>query len=313
MLINNGIQLNNLTKNIKSKSLFKKKIDYNNNFAILIIKCQTCGLFSFYIHYLGCIKIFLNKGYIPIIDLVSYPNIFNKFNPNYSNKNPWELFFNQPYGYTLENIKKYATNKTNFDCMPNHSDKPDLYTLYINKNLVDFWHNLANKYIPIKKEIINEAILIREKLYNGLYNVLGVLMRGTDYIAMRPKNHCIPPTIEILIEDIKDMDKKNNYDWIFITTEDDLIREKLINTFYNKVKYLKSKNLFKYNYKEKNFIAFNKNIKIDYNYMKIYLINIIILSKSKDIICARTNGSQAAFILSNGFRNNKVYYLGEYK
>ena len=79
-----------------------------------------------------------------------------------------------------------------------------------------------------------------------------------------------------------------------------------VKKFKYKVKYLKSKNPFNYNYKEKNFIVFNKNIKIDYNFMKIYLINIIILSNSKDIICDRTCGSVAAFVLSNGFRNNKV-------
>lgn len=313
LLLQNIIQIYNFKKIIKSKYLFKKQIEHNKKFAILIYKCKTCGLFSFYIHYLGCIKIFINKGYIPIIDLTSYPNVFNKFNYNYSNKNPWEFYFNQPYGYTLENVKKYAINKKKFICKPNHSDKPDKYSIYINKYLIYFWHNYANKYIPIQKEIINEAKIIRKKLYKGLYNVLGVLMRGTDYIAMKPKNHCIPPKIETMIEDIKDMDKKYNYDWIFVTTEDDIIRKKLINAFFNKVKYLKSKILFKYNYKKKNFIVFNENIKINYNYMKFYLINIIILSQSKDIICARTCGSEAAFILSNGFRNNKVYFLGEYK
>ena len=214
--------------------LFKKKKDYSKKFCILVIKCRTCGLFSFYIHYLGCIKIFINKGYIPIIDQNSYPNIFNKFCPNYSNKNPWELYFNQPYGYSLENIRKYAKKKEKFYCRPKSSDRPDKYTLYTNKYLMNFWHNLANKYIPIKKEIINEAKIIRKKLFEGLYNVLGVLMRGTDYIAMRPKDHSIPPKIGTLIEDIKDMDKKNKYDWIFITTEDD-IRKNLLKFFIIKL------------------------------------------------------------------------------
>ena len=214
--------------------LLKKKKDYIKKFFILVIKCRTCGLFSFYIHYLGCIKIFINKGYIPIIDQNSYPNIFNKFCPNYSNKNPWELYFNQPYGYSLENIRKYAKKKEKFYCRPKSSDRPDKYTLYTNKYLMNFWHNLANKYIPIKKEIINEAKIIRKKLFEGLYNVLGVLMRGTDYIAMRPKDHSIPPKIGTLIEDIKDMDKKNKYDWIFITTEDD-IRKNLLKFFIIKL------------------------------------------------------------------------------
>ena len=116
---------------------------------------------------------------------------------------------------------------------------------------MNFWHNLANKYIPIKKEIINEAKIIRKKLFKGLNNILGVLMRGTDYISMRPKNHCIPPKLETMIEDIKDMDKKNKYDWIFITTEDNIIKKKLIKIFYSKAKYFSSKNLFNYNYKKK--------------------------------------------------------------
>ena len=47
--------------------------------------------------------------------------------------------------------------------------------------------------------------------------------------------------------------------------------------------------------------------------MKIYLINIIILSRCIDIITARTNGSIGLFIFSNGFRNSLIYYLGQYK
>ena len=57
-------------KKIKEKYFLKyKKIDYinnynlyekiksdyyNNNFAIIKKKCKVCGLFSFYLHYLGC-------------------------------------------------------------------------------------------------------------------------------------------------------------------------------------------------------------------------------------------------------------------
>ena len=47
--------------------------------------------------------------------------------------------------------------------------------------------------------------------------------------------------------------------------------------------------------------------------MKIYLINILILSKSLDIIASKTAGSMVAFILNEEFRNKKVYDLGSYK
>jgi hypothetical protein len=47
--------------------------------------------------------------------------------------------------------------------------------------------------------------------------------------------------------------------------------------------------------------------------MKTYLINIIILSKCIDIITSKTAGAIVAFILTNGFRNKKIYDLGYYK
>lgn len=172
---------------------------------------------------------------------------------------------------------------------------------------------MAYKYIPIKWEIINESNIIKKKLFTNSNNILGVLIRGTDYISSKPKNHCIPPNTKIVFKDIKEMNKNNNYDFIFLTTEDDIIRNKFINEFGEKLRYLKSNKKIKYNYKEKLFLVFNKNINGDLNFMKMYLINILILSKCNDILCARTGGSIGAFILTKGFKNKKVYYLGRYK
>ena len=104
------------------------------------------------------------------------------------------------------------------------------------------------------------------------------------------------------------------YDYYFITTEDDNIRDKLINNYKGKIRYY-YKEKIKFNYHKNNynnFLGFNKNIKGNINYMKIYLINIIILSKCIDMIGARTNGSIGAFILTKGFRNSFIYSLGRY-
>ena len=59
-------------------------------------------------------------------------------------------------------------------------------------------------------------------------------------------------------------------------------------------------------------MAYNSNVK-GLNYSKIYLINMIILSKCIDILSANTSGSIGVFILSEGFRYSKVYNLGKYK
>ena len=132
------------------------------------------------------------------------------------------------------------------------------------------------------------------------------------------------------------MDKNNKYNYIFITTEDDEIRNQFILEIGKKLKYLISEKKIQYNYTNSDYLAHNKNVKGNINYMKIYLLNhstniwhiiffyllywfkfrkanVLIISKCLDVICSRTAGSVGAFILSNGFRNTKVYYLGRYK
>lgn len=124
-----GLQMNEIKKNILSNKI---KLDYEiNEFAIIRINCKYCGLFVFYYLYLGCIVSYIKEGYIPIVDLISFPNIFNRFNSSSLNINPWELFFKQPYGYTLEEVKKNSIHIKYINCQ--RYIKPNKETIYINK------------------------------------------------------------------------------------------------------------------------------------------------------------------------------------
>ena len=68
-------------KEISHKTIDKPKIfnQTNNTFLIIRKYCRVCGLFSFYIYYLGCATQYINLGYIPIIDLKTHPNVYNGF------------------------------------------------------------------------------------------------------------------------------------------------------------------------------------------------------------------------------------------
>lgn len=298
--------INNFKKGIEKNSILKKK------FVIFIRKVKYCtgGLLAYYFANVGCVNDYILKGYIPIIDLISHPNIFNGFNTSIT-KNPWEYFFQQPFNYDLNNVKKKAKNIKYVQCY--HGKNGPGYHVYYNNSRREYWHNIANKFIPIKTEIIKEANYKFKSLFYNSGNILGVLVRGTDYIAKKPSGHSIQPTPKMIFEDIKKMDQKNKYNWIFLTTEDDLIREKFIHKYGKRLKYIKSRININYDYKKKELLAFNKNIKGNLEYMKIYLINIIILSRCLDIITPRTAGSIVTFILTKGFRNIKVYNLGAYK
>lgn len=297
--------------NKKLKYYDKINLGYKKSkFAILRrVDCPICGLFSDYNIYLGCIYKFIQLGYIPIIDLPTFKDRLTIHNLNLSFDNLWEKFFYQPYNYTLNDVKQKGKNVLIFKC---ESDFRPNDILFYNSTLRNFWHNIANIYTPLKYEIIMESNNIIKNLFKESNNTLGILMRGTDYIARKPYLHPIPPKTEMAIKDIKIFDRKNKYEYFFISTEDDKIRETFINQFGEKLKYFVYNKKINYNYKTKNLLADNKIIKGNINYTKIYLLNIIILSKCIDIICAQTSGSISAFIMKNTYRFSKVYYLGYY-
>jgi hypothetical protein len=196
-----------------------------------------------------------------------------------------------------------------FECTPKINRPSE--AIFFNKILVDYWHNIQEHYSSINIEILKEANMIRRHLFKGSNNVLGLLIRGTDYIARKPRNHPIPPTPTMFIKDLDKIKNNYKYDWFFLSTEDDKIREIFIKQYGYKLKYLIYKKL-KYDYNKKQFLIFSANIQNNIQYIKIYILNIIVLSKCIDIMTAQTSGSIGVFILSDGFRFNKVYNLGKY-
>ena len=285
-------------------SFEQKMKDYaTKNFTILRrTECPDCGFFSFYVVHLGCIKRYLEKGYIPIIEMQSFKNIYNKGNK--SVYNPWEVFFYQPYNYTLEEVKKYAKNVYRNVCTQNYY-RPNPINIYHHNSSINFWHNFSKNYMPVKKVIMDEANLIMKKFFGNSKNILVVKLRGTNYVSDRPRGHSIQPTVEQIISDVKIFDEKYKYDYIFFTTEDNDILNKFVKAFDNKVKVLYPKDL-------KNITNYYESVNRKLSSVKIYLLDVIILSKCLDIIASKNSGCAGAFIMTEGFRHKKIYDFGVY-
>ena len=300
---------NEETKYNKSLLDEEKICSTNKKFAIIRRKkCPACGLFSYYIVHLGCIINYLKHGYIPIIETASFRNVLSGLEVPYYN--PWEKFFNQPCGYTLKEVVKME-NVEIFDCIC-FSDMPDEKTVYNNSIMWEYHHQIQEKYMSIKNEIYLKAKKYWKDFFGDSKNILGILLRGTDYTSRKPRGHSKPPSLKKAINDTIKMDNEYKYDFIFLATEDNKIRKKFIKHFGERLKYLLPEKEVHYNYKRKNFLTFNGNLFGNMNFLEAYLLSIIILSECQDIISARTSGAAGVFILSKGFRNSLFYYLGEY-
>ena len=302
---------------VKGKELIKPIKEYDINFInktkdfeektfgiVTREDCSVCGLFSFYSVHLGCIITYLSQGYIPIIDAGSFGSVLNAYNPSEVD-NPWEVLFNQPFNYTLAEVKKNAKKIEKLSCSWTNMAPSEghIYSSWLN---LDFHKVMANKFMSVKQEIIDESNNIWKRLFGDTKNVLGVLGRGTDFFN-GPAGHSIPPNTEKMIEDVKKMDEKNKYDWIYLATEDDKIRSKFVKQFGNKLKMLQNKNI---NY-DGGCIGDNKNLQ-GIKFQKLYLLSMLTLSKCLDAVITRCSGGMGVYIFSEGFRESLVYFLGQY-
>ena len=246
----------------------------------------------------------------------SFSNIFNGYKRAPEDQNPWEDFFNQPCGYTLNEVKKMSKNNKEI-IVENHecvcvADMPSEKEIYTNQTALSYYREIANSFMSVRKEIIDEVKILWQKLFNNSKNVLGILIRGTDYTSGQPYGHSIPPTPEDCIKDVEKMDAANKYDYIFIATEDSQIRTQFIGKFKEKLKYLLPKKEVEYDYSRGSFLSMYKDVYGNMDFHKTYLLSMVIVAKCIDIISARTSGACGAFIISEGFRNQLVYFLGEY-
>ena len=136
-------------------------------------------------------------------------------------------------------------------------------------------------------------------------NILGVKIRGTDYVKKRPRGHSVQPNVDQVISDVKNFDLKYNYDFIFFASEDELIKKKFIPEFKDKLKILNPDD-------DRYMIKFRDKQYEHLNYVKNYLFNILILSKCLDLISSASSGAVGIIILTKGFRHFLIYNLGFY-
>ena len=88
-----------------------------------------------------------DKGYILVVDMKNYMSQY-QLRENLGIVNVWELFFKQPFGYTLEDIK---SSKNIVICKRAASPSPAFFmgqsSFYEDINRISYFHSLFKEYI----------------------------------------------------------------------------------------------------------------------------------------------------------------------
>ncbi|MBQ7561663.1 MAG: hypothetical protein IJS99_07520 [Synergistaceae bacterium] len=265
-------------------------------------KDNTCGLFSYFNNILMAINYAEEHNFIPVIDMKNYPNAY-LYNDEVKHVNSWEYYFEQPSNISLDDAlscRKYIIGRDSI--------------LYYKKYLsVERMHELCKKYIRFKPSVLEKLAILQEKTQGK--RILGVKIRGTDLIAHKPKGHYVPPTAEQAITKVQTVMQEKNFDIIYLATEDKNIMEKFKAAFGDKL-ILPECDYLDYDYNSKGDLAeYNTNRPND-KYLRglEYLVSILFISKCcQGFIASRSNGTEGAIFLSEGFEYLYVFDLGRYE
>lgn len=271
---------------------------------------EHTGLFARYKIIGEHIRYALTNGWLPVIDMQNYPNPYlapDKF----GKENSWEYYFEQPLRIGLEQ----AYNGKNI-ILSAEEVLPQLYetvALLENRdNSLTQWQMLVKfGLLKVKPALMKEILAVRDKLFSANDRVLGVLLRGTDYVDKKPFGHPIPPPVEFAISTIIVKMKEWNCNKVFLATED----REILNNF---------KNIFgdlcitfdrEYpEYKNGQMISLCRIDRPNDHFLqgKDYLTQIVLLSQCNSFITARCSGAIGAVMMAEHFEHVLAFNLGRY-
>ncbi len=303
-------------KNLRSEKEYwsrqKKNINMTGKDYYVIRRKDKAGLFSFYITTVAQIKRALDRGLIPVVDLMNYRNVYMGL-ADIGQYNPWEILFSQPSDEKLTDIEKTA--KSLYYCdIEVPEDRPNdemdfLNTLNKQNNI---WREIVSKYVKVDQKILEDADEIYQSISNnGRRRILGVLCRGTDYISLKPKNHPVQPSLEELFETVDAVKKKYDCESIFLATEDSIYE----NAFKQKYGDLlctiqEEKILYTGGYLSDIIRLQTKQERMQtaVNYLK----KILVLSKCQCFVAGRTSGTVGVMLQDHQFDCTFFFDHGRY-
>lgn len=289
----------------------ERRVSYgsdNPDKTFYVIRRTPCsvGLFSYVSTVLGHIKYALDRGYIPIVDMQNYENTYLE-EGLLGKVNAWEYYFEQPMGYTLRDIEH--SKNVILSWAEGTKEFPD-YSMIINQEKYLMWYEYAQKYIRLSAEVEKEAQKRQEDLFKES-TIVGVLCRGTDYINNRPPQHPIQPEIQDVIVEVEKKLKETGSRYVYLATEDESIYEKFNIHFGDKLLVTESRRYHDIGNRNINEIKTNRD-NDSYTKGLEYLISIVLLSRCNYLVAGCSGGTYGAMLLTHGFCDQSVFYLGCY-
>lgn len=282
----------------------------DKTFYVIRRRDWYCGLFSLFLTNLQRMDDAVKAGYIPIVDM---QNNFNIYLPEdkIGKENAWEYYFNQPFGYSLDDIRKSKRVIIGSGAVPPMFPYLDIDFLYGRTGELEYWRGLTKKYTKLSDVAEKKVEETYKKLFTKEDRVLGVKCRGTDYAKGKPKNHPIQPTPEQAVAKAEEIFREQHCTKVFLATEDAAFYQIFSNRFgdkliVNKTEYAEyhggSTGKEEYEREDGGYHAGME-----------YLITTMLLAKCHCLCAGCVSATVGALLLTEGYEYTYLFDLGIYE
>lgn len=270
------------------------------------------GLMSLFMNVAKNVYYAKEHGYVPIVDFQNYKTQYD--DKSITCPNAWEYYFTQPSQYRLEEV--YQSKNVILSGLEIQWYRPSLFERnFSNDELCELYKNIFS-YIQLNENVHKAVASEISQLDIDCKKTLGLYLRGTDYIALKPAGHPVQPTVRQARKIVDEYLQMYEIEKIFLVTEDGNIYNEISEIYGNKC-VIVSFDHFINNYNGKKFLSHNPSIEelSESPYIRgmNYLVKLIILSKCAYFIGGNTMGSWAANIFANNqFIAKHIFDLGIY-
>lgn len=244
----------------------------------------------------------LYRGCVPVIHI-------NQDRP-FDNK--WDWYFKQPFEVMNIDISNFEFVECD---ILNHDIRPDMQMIYTPASWkYRLFRLLSHIFLQLNDQ--TEAYVAREiEIIGSPSSMLGVLMRGTDYIKLKPKGHPVQPEPEKVISRVADMFSQGGFEAVYVATEEKRLYDMVGNAvgwknvrenkrqYYDKIYYQSDELLI-------GKVRFDRE---NDNYLKglEYLSSLMILSKCQTLVAGNCGGTLYAMLLAT-YRDPYIFNYGVY-
>lgn len=298
----------------KHKDRLLRKVSYgelNPDTSILVIRPISedgvQGLMSLLVQALRWMEYAEKKNYIPYVD-------FKNYTTQYSNNqdNVWEYFFKQPCSLTENEVYNSKNVVISGVSLKEHVDM-NLFRgeVFSDRVLLEKCFRIIQNNIAYSEETL--ALVEQESERLNIESCIGLYLRGTDYVRLKPSGEYVQPNIDDVLKKVDEFCERYAESNVFLVTEDYDYYQKLLGRYGNKI-VIVSFDSFVQNYTGKDFLS--KSNVLDTNKKKRgmdYLVKIILLTRCRYLISSITMGSIAAYCINGGnYEDEYIFDLGLY-